>query len=301
MSNTQNITGGPGITTNSLNTNAVNTGTVNASGAINAATVTTSGTTLVKKLQIGQSDVFGAIIEQVGAATTMRFRPVAGQDGCSMLFTPTQFAYRNATNQTAFQIDPVGNNGYFTWLVGLYIGDNQCSTLRLAATKAGGIIQMQSNAGVTCDNTLDRVARQVNARSGGASIATGTWTTALWTTIDANNSGLTYSAGVFTNPTSTTKLCMISYTIAWDNNTGGTRAARVVHTGGAQGIFGTATTLAAGSANQTQLNGSCIINVSQNQYFNIDIWQDCGGTLSHGQAANGVPAGSSTRLQVAII
>jgi hypothetical protein len=294
MSNTQNITGGPGITTTTLNSSTVNT------GAVNATSVTTSGTTFAKRIQVGQSDVFGAIIEQIGGGT-MRFRPVPNQDGCSMLFTATSFGYRNGANQTAFMIDPVNNNGYFSWLQGLYIGDNHCSTLRLTATKASGIIQLQSNAGVTCDNTLDRVARQVNARSGGAGIATGTWTTALWTTVDANNSGLTYAAGVWTNPTSTSKLCVISYTIAWDNNTGGTRASRVVHTGGAQGIFGTATTLAAGSANQTQLNGSCIINLSQNQYFNIDIWQDCGGTLSHGQAANGVPAGSSTRLQVAII
>ena len=165
-----------------------------------------------------------------------------------------------------------------------------------------------TSANLTCTG-LVRCITPVMARrlSIATTINTSTVTTATWDVSDTFNynsamSGLSYSAGVFTNTSGETRVYSVSYTVCFAQNSSGTeRSAYLAHNSDSGTTRYSKISQAGSSTSVNFIPGSCIVTLANNDTVAVYVYQDSGSSLGFGGTAAGITTGYTNRIQLVLL
>jgi hypothetical protein len=127
-------------------------------------------------------------------------------------------------------------------------------------------------------------------------------TLTTWTSAISDNTGLTYTAGTWTNNTSRPLQVMVNLQCAWPFNGVGSRVNYFVQTSLPSARIGMNQMAAISSGNQgTVLNTTALIQLGTGETFSCNVWQNSGSVLSCGSAVSGMNANESTRIAITVM
>jgi hypothetical protein len=165
---------------------------------------------------------------------------------------------------------------------------------------------------LTVGGTVTRTIPIMARRHSTSQTITNMFTTrALFDTQDVLNSGttgLTYSAGVFTNTSGSTRTFLINVMIAFSANVTGQRIVWIHYNGEANLDDNTKrygymdTNAATGGVELTIIPTSAVLTLANNETFTINCWQNSGASLTiGGNGGSGVTTGYGSRITATLL